>query len=69
METLSLTVIGLGIIVMGAAYGIARIGQSALESMSRQPEMGSKIQTAMIVAAALIEGVALFAVVVAWMVG
>ncbi len=69
METLSLTVIGLGIIVLGAALGIGRIGQSALESMSRQPEMGSKIQTAMIVAAALIEGVALFAIVVAWLVG
>jgi F-type H+-transporting ATPase subunit c len=67
METLSLTAIGLGIIVFGAAIGISRIGQSAMESMSRQPEMSGKIQTAMIVAAALIEGVALFGIVVAWL--
>jgi F-type H+-transporting ATPase subunit c len=38
-----------------------------MESMSRQPEMSGKIQTAMIVAAALIEGVALFGIVVAWL--
>ncbi|WP_016778117.1 ATP synthase F0 subunit C [Anaerophaga thermohalophila] len=67
METLSLTAIGLGIIVVGAAIGISRIGQSAMESMSRQPEISGKIQTAMIVAAALIEGVALFGIVVAWL--
>ena len=69
MGTVSFTAIGLGIIVLGAGLGIGRIGGSALEAMSRQPEMGSKIQTAMIVAAALIEGVALFAIVVAWLVG
>ncbi len=69
MGTISFTAIGLGIIVLGAGIGIGRIGGSALEAMSRQPEMGSKIQTAMIVAAALIEGVALFAIVVAWLVG
>ncbi|MFO8001876.1 MAG: ATP synthase F0 subunit C [Marinilabilia sp.] len=68
METLSLTVIGLAIIVFGAAFGISKIGQSAMEAMSRQPEISSKIQTAMIVAAALIEGVSLFAIVVAWLV-
>ena len=68
METLSLTALGLGIIVIGAALGIGKIGQSAIEAMSRQPEMSSKIQTAMIVAAALIEGIALFAIVVAWLV-
>ncbi|MFW6203203.1 MAG: ATP synthase F0 subunit C [Marinilabilia sp.] len=68
MESLSLTVIGLAIIVFGAAFGISKIGQSAMEAMSRQPEISSKIQTAMIVAAALIEGVSLFAIVVAWLV-
>jgi F-type H+-transporting ATPase subunit c len=68
MEAMSLTALGLGIIVLGAALGIGKIGQSAIESMSRQPEMSSKIQTAMIVAAALIEGVSLFAIVVAWLV-
>jgi F-type H+-transporting ATPase subunit c len=61
------TAIGLGIIVLGAGIGIGKIGQSAIESMSRQPEMSGKIQTAMIVAAALIEGVALFGIVVAWL--
>lgn len=68
MEAMSLTAVGLGIIVLGAGLGIGKIGQSAIESMSRQPEMSSKIQTAMIVAAALIEGVSLFAIVVAWLV-
>ncbi|PRZ01444.1 ATP synthase F0 subcomplex C subunit [Marinilabilia salmonicolor] len=68
MEAMSFTAVGLGIIVLGAGLGIGKIGQSAIESMSRQPEMSSKIQTAMIVAAALIEGVSLFAIVVAWLV-
>ncbi len=69
MEGLSLTVVGLGIIIVGAGYGISRIGQAAMEAMSRQPEISSKIQTAMIVVAALIEGAALFAIVVAWLKG
>lgn len=69
MEGLSLTVLGLGIIIFGAGYGISRIGQAAMEAMSRQPEISSKIQTAMIVVAALIEGAALFAIVVAWLKG
>jgi F-type H+-transporting ATPase subunit c len=69
MGTVSFTAIGLGLVVVGAGLGIGRIGSAALEAMSRQPEMSSKIQTAMIVAAALIEGVALFGIVVAWLVG
>ncbi|WP_062122131.1 ATP synthase F0 subunit C [Geofilum rubicundum] len=69
MEGMSLTVIGLGIIVLGASLGIGRIGQAAMEAMARQPEISSKIQTAMIVIAALIEGAALFAIVVAWLKG
>jgi F-type H+-transporting ATPase subunit c len=69
MEVMSLTVIGLGIIVLGASLGIGRIGQAAMEAMARQPEISSKIQTAMIVIAALIEGAALFAIVVAWLKG
>lgn len=68
MEAISLTAIGLGLIVFGAGLGIGKIGQSAIEAMSRQPEISSKIQTAMIVAAALIEGVSLFAIVVTWLV-
>lgn len=69
MEGISLTVIGLGIIILGASYGIGRIGQAAMEAMARQPEISSKIQTAMIVAAALIEGATLFAIVVTWLQG
>ena len=69
MEGLSLTTIGLGLIIIGAGYGIGRIAQSAMEAMGRQPEISSKIQTAMIIAAALIEGAALFAIVVVLMKG
>ena len=48
--------LGAGLIVIGAALGIGRIGGLAVESMARQPEYAGKIQTAMIIAAALIEG-------------
>jgi F-type H+-transporting ATPase subunit c len=56
--------IGAGLVALGAGLGIGRIGGSAMEAIARQPEAGGKIQTAMIIAAALIEGVALFGVVV-----
>lgn len=56
--------IGAGLVLIGAGIGIGRIGGSAVEGIARQPEAAGKIQGAMIVAAALIEGVALFAVVV-----
>lgn len=69
MEGLSLTTVGLGLIIIGAGYGIGRTAQGAMEAMGRQPEISSKIQTAMIIAAALIEGAALFAIVVALMKG
>jgi len=65
MGTFSLAAFGAAITVIGAALGIGKIGSTALESIARQPEAAGKIQTAMIIAAALIEGVALFAVVVA----
>ncbi|MBL4883102.1 MAG: ATP synthase F0 subunit C [Planctomycetaceae bacterium] len=48
--------VGAGLIVLGAGIGIGRIGGSAVESMARQPELAGKIQTAMIISAALIEG-------------
>jgi len=57
--------IGAGIAVLGAGLGIGRIGGSAMDAIARQPEAHSKIQSTMIIAAALIEGVALFGVVVA----
>jgi len=50
--------------IMGAGYGIGRIGSSALESMARQPEVAGNIQTAMIIAAALVEGATFFALIV-----
>ncbi len=53
-----------GLAVIGAGLGISRIGGSAVESIARQPEMAGPIGTNMIITAALIEGVALFAVVV-----
>jgi F-type H+-transporting ATPase subunit c len=63
----TLAAIGAGLAVIGAGLGIGRVGGQAMDAIARQPEAGGKIQTAMIIAAALIEGVALFAVVVAMM--
>lgn len=57
--------IGAGLVIMGGAAGIGRIGGSAVESIARQPEVAAQINTAMIITAALIEGATLFAVVVA----
>ena len=53
-----------GLAVLGAGIGIGKIGASANESTARQPEMGGRIFTNMILTAALVEGVALFAVVI-----
>jgi len=61
----SISVIGAGLAVIGAGIGIGQIGGKAVEGIARQPEAASKIQINMIIAAALVEGVALFAVVVA----
>jgi F-type H+-transporting ATPase subunit c len=68
MTGISIAAIGAGLAVIGAGLGIGRIGGSAMDAMARQPEQASKIQTAMIIAAALVEGVALFAVVVSLLV-
>ena len=57
-------IVGAGLIVIGVGIGIGRIGGSAMEAIARQPEATGKIQTAMLIAAALIEGIgfaALFA--------
>lgn len=56
--------IGAGLALIGAGLGIGRIGGSATEAIARQPEAGNDIRGAMILAAALIEGVALIALVV-----
>jgi F-type H+-transporting ATPase subunit c len=58
-------IVGAGLVVIGAGIGIGNIGGSAMEAIARQPEATGKIQTAMLIAAALIEGIgfaALFAV-------
>lgn len=58
-------IIGAGIVVLGVGIGLGKIGAAALEAIARQPEQSGKIQTAMLIAAALVEGVAfaaLFAV-------
>ncbi len=60
--------IGAGLAVLGAGIGIGRIGGSACESIARQPEMAAKVQTAMIIAAALIEGAAFFALLLCFLV-
>jgi F-type H+-transporting ATPase subunit c len=59
--------IGTGLVMLGAGFGIGKIGSSAVESMARQPEVAGNIQTAMIIAAALIEGATFFALVVCMM--
>jgi F-type H+-transporting ATPase subunit c len=61
----TLAAVGAGLAVIGAGIGIGRIGGSAMDAIARQPEAYSKIQLAMIISAALIEGAALFAIVVA----
>jgi F-type H+-transporting ATPase subunit c len=55
---------GAGLVILGAAFGIGKIGSAAVESMARQPEVAGNIQTAMIIAAALIEGATFFALIV-----
>jgi len=61
--------LGAGLAILGAGFGIGRIGGSAVEGMSRQPEASGSIQTGMIIAAALIEGAALFALVIMFLAG
>jgi F-type H+-transporting ATPase subunit c len=56
--------IGAGLAAIGAGIGVGRIGGSAMDGIARQPDASSDIRTTMIIAAALVEGVALFAVVV-----
>lgn len=60
----SVAAIGAGLAAIGAGIGIGQIGKGALEGMARQPEATNDLRTNMIVAAALVEAVALFAVVV-----
>ena len=56
--------IGAGLTLIGAGMGIGKIGAGALEGLARQPEAGGALRTTMIIAAALIEGLAFFALVI-----
>lgn len=56
--------VGAGLVILGAGFGIGRIGGQAVEGMSRQPEAAGSIQTAMIISAALIEGATFLALIV-----
>ena len=59
--------VGAGLAAIGAGIGIGKIGGSAMDAIARQPEAASEIRMNMIIIAALVEGVALFAVVVAFL--
>jgi len=63
----TLAPIGAAIVTIGAAWGIGRIGATAMDAIARQPEAAAKIQVNMLISAALIEGVALFSAVVCFM--
>jgi F-type H+-transporting ATPase subunit c len=56
--------IGAGITLLGAGLGFGRIGSAALESMARQPEVAGRVQTAMLIIAALLEGATFFSLIV-----
>ena len=56
--------IGAAVAAIAAAFGIGKIGKSTMESIARQPESAGNLRTAMIIAAGMIEGAALFAIIV-----
>ncbi len=60
--------VGAGLVTIGVGIGIGKIGAAAMEGMARQPEAAGKIQTGMIIASALIEGVALFSALAAFLI-
>lgn len=60
--------IGAGLAAIGSGIGIGLIGGRATEAMARQPEMAQQVQTGALILAALVEGVALFAVVIAFLI-
>ena len=63
----SIASVGAGLAAVGAGIGIGLIGYSMLQGMARQPEMAPKLMVNMLIAAALVEGVALFALVICFM--
>ena len=60
--------VGAGLAVVGAGIGIGRIGGQAVEGMARQPEVAGRLQTAALIFAALVEGAALFAIVISFII-
>ncbi|MSU77852.1 MAG: ATP synthase F0 subunit C [Gemmataceae bacterium] len=56
--------LGAGLVIIGAALGFGKIGAAALESMARQPETAGRVQTAMIIIGALLEGATFFALII-----
>jgi F-type H+-transporting ATPase subunit c len=60
----SIAGIGAGLVTIGASLGIGKLAASAMDGIARQPEMAAKIQVGMLIAAALIEGIALFCAVI-----
>ncbi len=61
--------LGMGLTIIGAGIGLGRIGAAAMEGMARQPEIAARIQTGMIIIAAMLEGATLAAVVLSFVVG
>ena len=61
--------IGMGLTIIGAGYGLGRIGSAAVEGMARQPEAAPRIQVAMIIVAAMLEGATLASVVFCLLIG
>jgi F-type H+-transporting ATPase subunit c len=61
--------LGMGLTIIGAGLGLGRIGSAALEAMARQPEVAPRVQTAMIIVAAMLEGATLASVALCFVVG
>jgi F-type H+-transporting ATPase subunit c len=61
--------LGMGLTIIGAGIGLGRIGSAAMDGMARQPEVSPRIQTGMIIVAAMLEGATLASVVLCYLVG
>ena len=66
---MSTAAVGAGLVLVGAGLGIGLLWAAGLQSFARQPEQQAKLQTAMLIGAAFIEGTALFALVICWLKG
>ena len=61
--------LGAGLVIIGAGYGIGRLAAAALDGTARQPEAAGNLRTSMIIPAALIEGIAFFALIICFLMG